>query len=98
DFSPNAHAVEVRARATMTPANQTRHREDVPRAPPQKARMPANANGTAHRKPASASDGYGTCTPIPTSQIDQTTSPADHRAVEMLMSPQPSRSFPAARL
>src|SRR2546429_237779 len=44
----------------MTPSNQTRHREDVPRALPQNARMPANANGTAARNPASASDGYGT--------------------------------------
>ena len=67
DFSPNAQAVDVRANATMTPSNQTRQREEVPRALPQKARMPANANGTADRNPASARDGYGTCRPSPTS-------------------------------
>jgi len=64
---PKPQAVEVRARATITPSNQMRQREEVPRASPQKARMPAIAKGTAARKPTSANDGYGTGTPIPTS-------------------------------
>src|SRR5260370_41948109 len=82
--SPKPHAVEVRARATITPSNQTRHREDVPRAASlQKARMPATANGTANRNPASASDGDGTGIRSPTSYIDQTTSPAAPRPVEI---------------
>src|SRR5258708_13585518 len=73
--SPKPQAVEVRAMATIRPSNQMRQRADVPRASPQKARMPATANGTADRNPASAKDGYGTVTPSPTSSIDQTTPP-----------------------
>src|SRR5436305_5752335 len=67
DFSPNAHAVDVRARATMTPSNQTRQCEDVPRGALQNARMPPMAKGTAERKPTSASEGYGVWTFRPTS-------------------------------
>ncbi len=68
DFSPNAHAVDVRAMATMTPSNQTRQCDDVPRGALQNARMPKNANGTAARNPTSASDGYGTGIFRPTSK------------------------------
>src|SRR5260370_24100249 len=97
--SPKPHAVEVRARATMTPSNQTRHREDVPKAASlQKARMPATANGTANRNPASASDGDGTGIRSPTSYIDQTTSPPAQRPLEMAINAQPRRSLPEARL
>src|SRR5690242_10722026 len=95
---PKAHAVEVRAMATITPSNHTRHRVEVPRAAPlQKDLMPPIAKGTAVRKPASASDGYGV-TLNPTSLIDHTTSPAAHRPVEMLISAQPRASLPCARL
>src|SRR6266849_262375 len=84
--------------ATITPSNHTRQRVEVPRAAPlQKDRMPPIANGTALRKPASASEGYGV-TPNPTSLIDHTTSPAAHRPVETLISAQPSASLPCARL
>ena len=84
--------------ATITPSNHTRHRVDVPRAAAlQKDRMPAMAKGTALKNPASASDGYGV-TPNPTSLIDQTTSPAAHSPVEMLISAQPRLSRQCARL
>src|SRR5438094_9727942 len=73
--SPKPHAVEVSARATMTPSNQTRQCADVPRASLQKARIPATANGTADRNPASASDGQGTCSPSPTAYLAHTTQP-----------------------
>src|SRR5260370_12884734 len=85
--SPKPHAVEVRARATITPSNQTRHRDDVPSAASlQNARMPATANGTANRKPTSASDGDGTVTRSPTSYIDQTTAPPRQKPVVLALS------------
>src|SRR2546430_13258731 len=46
DFRPNAQAVDVRARPTMSPSNHTRQREDVPRGALQNARMPPMAKGT----------------------------------------------------
>src|SRR5205807_398634 len=67
DFRPNAQAVDVRARPTMSPSNHTRQREDVPRGALQNARMPPMAKGTAERKPTSASEGYGVWTFRPTS-------------------------------
>src|SRR2546430_13823243 len=93
DFRPNAQAVDVRARPTMSPSNHTRQREDVPRGALQNARMPPMAKGTAARKPASANDGYGVGTLRPTSQMDHTTSPADHSPAEMPISVQPIRSL-----
>ncbi len=54
---PKPQAVEIRASPTIRPSNHTRHCAEVPRAAPQKQRMPAIAKGTAARKPASASEG-----------------------------------------
>src|SRR5487761_485799 len=79
---PMVQLTKNRASRMMVPSSHSRSLVEVPLGGEKNARIPAAARGIAPRKPASAADGNGTVTFMPTSYTDQTISPAHQAAAE----------------